>query len=167
MARLLLGVVCALLVAGCGSGSSTATGSSGPVNSSAGTGSTTTAAQAGSGGQLVVTGSLSVSVSETSTSANACRAGSGGTVSAILEFDTYSLQSGVPTGTTHFPSTPSPGAVAFFNNNDSTQEWSIGTARSAAEPGTVTLSTDGKSGSADVDMLPDRPNPIPRCTPST
>jgi hypothetical protein len=46
-----------------------------------------------------------------------------------------------------------------------TQEWSIGTNQSANESGTVTLSSDGKSGSVDVDMLPDPPRPNPALKP--
>ena len=69
---------------------------------------------------LTVTGSVSVTVSETSNSANTCQTASGGVVSGILSFDTYSLQFAIATGTTTFPSTAGNFGVAFFNNNDFT-----------------------------------------------
>jgi hypothetical protein len=166
MTRVLLALLCAALFSACGAASSTATSNSAQNTSApAAAGSTPTAAQGGSAGHLVVTGSLSVSANETPNSANMCQAGSGGTVSAILVFDAYALQFDIPVGTSRFPSTPSPGAVAFFNGSDSTQEWSIGTARSATASGTATLSADGKSGSVDVDMLPDPPRPNPALKP--
>jgi hypothetical protein len=107
---------------------------------------------------MTVTGSVSASVNETSNSANTCQTASGGAVSGILAFDTYSLQFAIPTGTTTFPSTAGNFGVAFFNNNDSSQEW-------AASAGTVTLSSNAKSGTVDVDMSPHTPTPNPALKP--
>jgi hypothetical protein len=157
MRRCLLALCGALTVAGCGSTTASPAGGGGaPASSSA---------AAGSGASLTVTGSLSVTVNETSNSANRCQRGSGGIVSGILTFDTYSLQFGLGPGTTSFPNTAGTSVVAFFNNNDSTKEWSIGSRQTATAAGTVTLAADGKSGTVDVDMLPNPPRPNPALQP--
>jgi hypothetical protein len=114
----------------------------------------------------VVTGSLSLSLEESSNSAGACQYNSGAKqLTGILVFKRYALQFGIPVGTTHYPMTSPASVVAFFNGNDSTQEWSIGASRSATASSTVTLSADHKTGAVDADMLPDTPQPNPALKP--
>ena len=156
--KYLLAVCGALMVAGCGSTASPTTGGGAPA-------ATSPAGGGASGGNLTVTGSLSVSVNETSTSSNKCQRAPDGMVSAILEFDAYSLQFSLAPGNTHFPNTSGTSGVAFFNNNDSSMEWAIGTSRSASAAGTVTVAADGKSGIVDVDMMPNPPSPNPALHP--
>lgn len=148
--RYLLCLLGAVLVVACGSTSTPTTSGGGP--------SATFGGDLGPGAILTVTGSVSASVHEISNTANKCQTAAGGDVSAILAFDTYSLQFAIPTGTTTFPNTSGHFGVAFFNNNDFTQEW-------AASAGTVTLSADAKSGTVDVDMSPHPPRPNPALKP--
>jgi hypothetical protein len=156
MGRYLVALCGAVMVAACGATTTTPAGSGGAATTSAGT---------GSGASLTVTGSLSTSVNETSTSANTCQRGPGGVVTAILEFDTYSLQFSLPPGSTRFPNSAGTTAVAFFNNNDATQEWSIGSSQTASAAGSAVVGADGKSGTVDVDMLPNPPQPNPALKP--
>jgi hypothetical protein len=113
---------------------------------------------------LTVSGSLSQSLHEIASSSNTCRPNAGGGASAILTFDAYTLQFFLPTGTTTFPTPAGVNAgVAFYNSNDSSQEWAVGGTASAA--GTATLSSDGKHGTVDVDMLPHPAHPNPALQP--
>ena len=165
MRRFLLAVGCAVAVAGCGSTASAPTGggTTAATQSSSGGSPATPAPSTGALGNLVVSGSLSLTLAETSNTSNKCQPGSGNTISAILVFDAYALQFSLPIGTTQFPQ--GAGLVAFFNGNDSTQEWSIGSRVSAGQSGTATISADGKTGSVDVAMLPDPPRPNPALKP--
>jgi hypothetical protein len=164
MLRLLPALCGAVMLIACGGTGPTTSRSGGTQSpSNAGTSGST---GGGSGGALVVTGSLSLSLQESSNSASACQFNSTAMqVSGILVFNGYALQFSIPVGTTHYPTTPPSSAVAFFNGNDSTQEWSIGTSHSATASGTVTLSADHKIGTVDVDMLPDAPRPNPALKP--
>lgn len=163
-----LALACAAAIAGCGSSatpsSSAATNSSQPTQGPS-TAPGTSAPAVGSGSNLVVTGSLSLSLAETPNSANMCQPAPGSAVSGILIFGSYDLQFSLPIGTTQFPQTPSTGLVAFFNGNDSTQEWAAGTNVAKTAAGTATVAADGKSGTVDVDMLPDPPTPNPALKP--
>jgi hypothetical protein len=151
MNRYLLAFLGAVTLVGCGSSTAPPTGGGGPASSSAAAGT--------SGGSLTVTGSVSATVNETSNSANKCQRAAGGLVTGILTFDMYSLQFGLSPGSTHFPQASGTSGIALFNNNDSTQEWSIGSSQTASAAGSVLVGADGKSGNIDVDMLPNPPRP--------
>jgi hypothetical protein len=164
MLRFLPALGGAVMLIGCGGGGPTSLSSAG--GQSTPSAATSAATGGGSGGALVVTGSLSLSLQESSNSASACQFNPGANqVTGILVFNGYALQFGIAVGTTHYPMTPPSSAVAFFNGNDSHQEWSVGTPRSATASGTVTLSADHKTGTVDVDMLPDAPRPNPALKP--
>jgi hypothetical protein len=157
------------LLAGCGGGTTTTT------TTSNGSGSTSLSSSAPStiapppvgapGGQLLVTGSLSLSIAQNASTQNVCPP-TGATVTGNLDYDVWVLQFGIPVGTTTtWPAAAGKALVAFYNRNDSTMEWSIGTGKSATAVGTVTVSADGKGGTVDVDMLPDPPKPNPSLMP--
>lgn len=170
MRWVLIASMCAeLAVVACGSGTSTTSSSSaggGTSSSSAGTSAPSTSAGSGSGDSLTVSGSLSLSLYETPNSANTCTTNASGGVSAILVFDAYNLQFFLPVGSTTFPAPAGANAgVAFFNSNDSSQEWGIGTSTTATAAGTATLASDGKHGTVDADMLPNPPHLNPNLKP--
>ena len=165
MNRVLITSICAgLAVVACGGGA-TQSSSSGGGSSSAGTSAaaTSTSSSSGSSDTLTVSGSLSLSVQEAASSANMCQPAAGGGAGAILSYGTYNLQFSLPPGTTTFPGATA--LVALFSTADSSQEWSIGSRASASAAGTATLSSDGKHGTVDVDMLPDPPSPNPNLKP--
>lgn len=162
-------VVAGLAIVGCGSSSSSQSSSAQGAASSASSTSTASAATStggGSGGMLTVSGSLSQTLHQSAPGGGQmCQRMANGVVSGIMGFDNYNLQLSMPAGTSAFPAAFGKGVVAFFNSNDSTMEWSIGSQRTKAASGTVTVSSDGKQGSVDVDMLPDAPRPNPSLMP--
>jgi hypothetical protein len=133
-----------------------------------GSAATTSSSSGGvSGGSLTVSGSVSVTTHELSNSAIQCTGNASAGVSAILAYDTYTLQFFLPSGTTTFPAPAGVNAgVTFYNSNDSSQQWAIGGSGDAgAAAGTATLSSDGKRGSVDVDMVPHPAHPNPNLKP--
>jgi hypothetical protein len=172
MTRTLLAATCAAVaIVGCGSSTTSSSGGGGvspggstsaPAGSSS---SASTSTGGGGGGSLTVTGSLSLTLQQTANTSAKCQSGAGTTVSAILPFDNYDLQFSIPIGTTAFPAGYGKGGVAFYNSNDSSQEWTLGTNVSKAATGTVTLSSDAKMGTVDIDMLPETPRPNPSLAP--
>jgi hypothetical protein len=176
MTRTLLAATCvAVAIVGCGSSTTSSSGGGGasaggstsaPAGSSSSSSApASTSTGGGGGGSLTVTGSLSLTLQQTPNTAAKCNSGAGTTVSAILPFDNYFLQFSIPIGTIVFPAGYGKGGVAFYNGNDSSQEWSIGTNLSKGTTGTVTLSSDAKMGTVDIDMLPEPPRPNPSLAP--
>jgi hypothetical protein len=170
MRRVLYVSICAgLALVACGGGTGTTSSSSGGgggTSSSTGPSAPSTSTGSGSGDFLTVSGSLSLSLHETANSANKCTANPNGGASGILIFDAYNLQFFLPAGSTTFPAPAGGNAgVAFYNGNDSSQEWAIGSSNTATAAGSATLSSDGKHGTVDVDMLPSPPSPNPSLKP--
>jgi hypothetical protein len=159
-------LLAALVAGGCGSSSSkTASTASSSADTTAQASPTTQPSSPA--GSLAVSGFLSLSLTQYSNGAYKCQASQPNT-SGMLGFEgsatvggSYVLQFSIPQGTTTWPGTK--GLVAFYDSNDSTKEWSIGTARSSNQTGTLTF--DGTRGTLDISMLPDPPRPNPALTP--
>jgi hypothetical protein len=161
----------AVLIAGCGSSSSkktaTTNGSSTSTSprSSTSAGSPTGSAPSKSG-SLTVTGSQTLSLTE-DTNGSPCQPGAPdhlrGVVGLTGPTSRYQLQIDVAPTVSVWPKDAKKYLVAFFSVNDSTKEWSIGTAKSATAHGTLTV--NGHHGRLDLDMVPDTPTPNPSLGP--
>jgi len=111
---------------------------------------------------ITITGSVTDTLKETADSASSCTV-AGGVTNGRLDFEGaaagYFLVFSLAIGAVTFPDGSNRNAVGIYNNNDSTQQWLIGSAAASTSVGTVSF--DGRAGTINVDMIPHTPTPNP------